>query len=75
MTRFKFLLRFDVDDFSAIMVFTMYCGVAGVADDNHHCMIGFELAMIQKVFCTDSLLNRLSVQNNLFFQNWLFVQC
>ena len=49
MTRFKFLLRFDVDDFSAIMVFTMYCGVAGVADDNHHCMIGFELAMIQKV--------------------------
>ena len=49
MTRFKFLLRFDVDDFSAIMVLTMYCDVAGVADGNHHCMIGFELAMIQKV--------------------------
>ena len=28
-----------------------------------------------RLFCTDSLLNRLSVQNSLFLQNWSFVQC
>ncbi len=34
-----------------------------------------ELASMRKVFCTDGLLNKLSVQHSIFLQDWLFVHC